>query len=101
MKGAEREIYRVLTNEVDWQLCAFCKFAESDGCDAGPECKHPLWKISEREWELEPGEDCWGFRPQHSVSFITDIVGIVLERGWQSATWWEREDGDYSVAGIA
>ena len=104
MKKADREIYVVLTSEVYWQLCTFCRFAEFNGfCDAGYiECHHPLgYRLQSYDAELCPGEDCWGFRPnkEYSISLIADMVGIVLEKGWQAVTWWENEDGRLVIAG--
>lgn len=104
MKKEQREAYITLTNEIDWSLCAFCKFSETSGsvCDfAGTECHHPLWQVPGHDEELSPGSDCWGFRPKYDISFIAGIVGVCLENGWDAATWWKREDGEYAIAGVA
>jgi len=102
MNKAQREIYRVLTNEVDWSLCAFCKYAEFQGCECGVACDHPLGdRLPACDFALDSGEDCWGFRPAYSVTFMADIVGIMLEKGWQSAMWWENKEGKLLIAGMA
>lgn len=101
MKRAQRAVYLELTKEIDWQLCSFCIFAESNGCGAGLECTHPLLeRLPVADCELYPGEDCWGFRPSLSVSLVADIIGIILEQGWEEASWWEDE-GVLKVAGRA
>ncbi len=107
MKKAQREVYRVLANEADFSLCSFCKFAQFFGsscCDGEIECHHPLLEKSfefEREQEraMEMG-DCWGFRPSHPVDFCADIVGILLSKGWTSASWWQNKEGIWQVAGM-
>lgn len=92
MNREQRVIYLELTNEIGWSICAFCKFAESlGGCGDGMSCEHPLGergRLPAYDEDLSPGDDCWGFRPSNSVSFIADIVGIMLEHGWTEATWW-------------
>lgn len=87
MKKAEREVYRILTKEVGACLCTFCKYSRFSGMcdDAEIECQHPLvdktiyTPFEETTW---PGEDCWGFRPNHPVSEIADVVGIILAEGF-------------------
>lgn len=109
MKKIDRTIYNVLANQVVFCLCAFCKFSkcESDGyspCDCGePYCIHPLGAIfghSYSSYGIEPGDDCWGFRPAHLVEFCADIVGILLQKGWQSAVWWQNKKGVWKITGV-
>ena len=103
MRKSQREIYQILANEVAFSLCSFCKYAKCyvSYCDGGNdiECKHPLWKVNEGESE-EASQlgDCWGFRPSHPISFIADIIGIILAKGWAFASWWE-DKGIWKVAG--
>ncbi len=87
MKREARAVYVALANEVDAQLCCFCKSHDAIMCgDVG--CSHPL-PVSDDE--VYPGDDCWGFRPKVKVPDLADIVGIVLSNGWQS---WRYELGD-------
>lgn len=95
MKKAQREIYIILADEVCFCLCSFCKFAKAIGCGE-TECGHPLNNrvgFDDRGWGygIEPGDDCWGFRPSHDVSTVADIVGIILVNGWQIAGWVKEE----------
>jgi len=109
MKKEERDIYRVLANEVDYTLCCFCKYSEcvvgESVCDSGePYCVHPLgdrFGHSFSSYGLESGEDCWGFRPLHSVDFCADIVGIILQKGWEETVWWQNKKGDWKIASMA
>ncbi len=99
MKKEQREIYRVLSSEVDTGLGSFCKYCHSYGdssCDGGdPECEHPLeWRIPHYE-TCEcccPGADCWGFRPSMPVVDLADIVGVILSEGFLD--WFVRYEGD-------
>ena len=107
MKKYQREIYQTLANEIDWGLCAFCKYSQADGysgCDCGePYCTHPLLDKSldfkEQEKKAARLGDCWGFRPRHSVDFCVDIVGITLDKGWDEATWWQNKKGQWKITG--
>lgn len=107
MNKTEREIYLVLASEVDYTLCGFCKYSEcvagESVCDGGePYCVHPLGERFEHSFSsygIEPGMDCWGFRPSHSIDFCADIVGIVLAKGWNGgAVWWKNKKGNWKVA---
>lgn len=109
MKKTQREIYRILTNEVDFTLCSFCKY---DGYYGGAcygevelECHHPLNNKSlEFDDQVDNASqcgDCWGFRPSHPIAFIADIIGIIISKGWDSASWWQDKKGIWKVAGIA
>lgn len=108
MKKVEREIYRVLANEVDFTLCSFCKYTECESgyspCDVGdPYCIHPLgdrFAHSFSSYGIEPTEDCWGFRPSHSVEFFADIIGIILQKGWEATVWWQNKRGDWKIAQV-
>ncbi len=87
MKKVQREVYIVLSSEIDGCLCSFCKHAEWSGCcsDSEVECQHPLYKHTNYirfEETCCPGEDCWGFRPVYRVRDIADIVGVVLAEGF-------------------
>ena len=106
MQKAQREIYQVLANEVDFTLCSFCKYAQGYGycCECDIECKHPLIDKSlafeeESDRAMEMG-DCWGFRPVHPVSLCADIVGIMLSKEWTSVSWWQNKEGVWEVAGM-
>ncbi len=106
MRKEQREIYQVLANEVDFPLCSFCKYAEGYGscCDGDLECRHPLLEKSfafeeESERAMNLG-DCWGFRPSHPIPFCADIIGILLIKGWTSASWWQDKEGVWKVAGF-
>ena len=101
MKKADREIYIVLSAEVDYSPCCFCKFVISAGC-AEEECTHPLKDkagFPDCDYALEPGQDCWAFRPAHDVATTADIVGIVLSNGFESAGWSKNKEGRLEVYG--
>jgi len=107
MNKHQREIYQTLSNEIDWAMCAFCKFSQSDGysaCDCGePYCVHPLldkaYEFEKQEEQATNLGDCWGFRPRHEIGFCADVVGIVLSNGWDTATWWQNKDGQWKIIG--
>ncbi len=108
MKRERREIYQILSNEIDWTICSFCKYAFSSGgcCDCEIECHHPLnndncsWEIEKCVNNAMEMGDCWLFKPAHSIDFITDIVSIVLSKGWDGgASWWQDKTGQWKVAG--
>ena len=104
MKAEQRAIYFELTNEIGFELCAFCRHSATYGsaCDCiETECHHPIENVPGHDEYLAPGDDCWGFRPKYTVSFIADLVGVVLSKGWASASWWKNEDGVYEIAGVA
>ena len=91
MNAAQRLPYVEMLRELDWELCTFCSYDKSNGCDCGRECQHPLeHRLAIPEYDLV--SDCWGFRPDYPINDIADIIGITLAQGWQAATWWE--DGD-------
>ena len=107
MKKSEREVYRVLANEIDSLICDFCKYAVSitgaSPCDCGePYCDHPLKdRISDygSHGGFEPLDDCWGFRPRYSVDLCADIVGIVLAKGWCNGYYiWQNKKSIWKMA---
>jgi len=106
MRKEQRKVYLELVGLVDWELCAFCKFSKYEAyspCDCGePYCAHPLsdfisFPTFDNYYGLEPGQDCWAFRPAHDLSFCADIIGIVLRNGWQTACWWESKNGQWKI----
>lgn len=110
MKKADREIYRVLTSEIDSLICDFCKYSVCMGgespCDCGDSyCEHPLKDRLPGDTGLyggmEPGDDCWGFRPSFEVSFCADIVGIVLSNHWRDGYYiWQNKRQEWKMAPI-
>lgn len=102
MKKAEREVYINLTQELDSPLCTFCKYYEGgySPCDNGS-CEHPLaYYVSFPHFEesVEPGDDCWAFRPDRKIDYIAEIVSVVLSQDfveWMS----EEKDGKIIVKG--
>ena len=99
MKKQDREIYRVLTDEVDYNLCSFCKYNE--GSCGNEECNHPLPIIEDITCDMSPGCDCWGFRPRYPVSLVADIVGVILANGFSGGSvWWQDEEDRWRVAGV-
>ena len=92
MKKQQREVYLELSKEVDAVLCSFCKYSRWDGgCEeASCDCQHPLedyFSHSYGYYGLEPGCDCWGFRPVVRLADIADIVGIILGNGFREWSW--------------
>ena len=107
MTKEQRVVYKELADVVDYSLCSFCESAEPHGSpccgDMAIECHHPLYERlpAYEEW-LEPGSDCWGFRPEHPIDLIADFVGIILAKGWASASWWKNEtDNQWKISGTA
>lgn len=89
MKAEARVVFVALSEAMNGTLCAFCKYSEftADGCcEAYNECQHPIEALS---WEnvhedsLEPGSDCYGFRPGISVTLAADLVGAILVSGFE------------------
>lgn len=100
MQKAKREVYRILSAEIDWTLCSFCRYSHFEGSpcyeDATLECEHPLEAVTGL-WDFDspsPMEDCWGFSPNISKSDLADIVGMVLSQGWDSekTVWWKEDN---------
>ena len=81
MNKTQRLVYKELAYEANTNLCSFCKTSESLGCCDGVACTHPLNERYELidDGNVEPGQDCFLFRPDRKVSDIADIVGIILE----------------------
>lgn len=90
-KKTNREAYIALSEEVNFLICSFCKYGEFN-CGSGNSCNHSLANRTGFPEDLEPGSDCWGFRPSLSVELTADIVGIMLQKGWSFVSWWK--DGD-------
>ena len=106
MNKEQRKVFLELSGEVDWPLCVFCKYAEflgSSCCDdGGVECTHNLadrYNFPSCNCELESGNDCWGFRPGYDPSFCAGVVGVILENGWDMASWWKGDDGVWRIIG--
>ncbi len=104
MNKSQRRIYVELASEIDSVLCSFCKFsacASGDSpCDCGdPWCDHPLNDVLDNGHGIEPGEDCWGFRPAHPVDFVADAVGICLANGWNEWVIFQSKTGRWHITG--
>lgn len=107
MNRQQREIYLVLTDEIGCQICTACKYGEFTGsaCDDGyMECNHKLndysgFPLFEADGDLEPGMDCWGFKPNIQVQDLADIAGLVLAHGWDDWFWRVFKDGTIKVYG--
>lgn len=85
MKKAQREAWVAITgaNYVA-VLCAFCKYGlyEGDCKDGYYVCEHPLdvvYEMLHAPYGIEPGDDCWGFRPTIKLDVAADIVGMWLQ----------------------
>ena len=103
MKAKQREVYLALVSEIDWQLCSFCKHGTTTGSvcndNISTECDHPLSiRLPSGDWDLEPGQDCWGFVPSHSVDYIAEVTGVILKEGYSSASI-DEKDGMILVYG--
>jgi hypothetical protein len=101
MKAEQRIVYVALSDQVNYQVCAFCKFSAMVVCGES-ECTHGLadrYGFPGADDYLEPGDDCWGFRPTHKPEVAADIVGIILVNGWEVAGWDTQEDGKVAVSG--
>lgn len=107
-RKSQRTVYLELASEVGFTMCAFCKFSKCESgyspCDIGePYCIHPLadrFSHSYSSFGIEPGCDCWGFRPEYDISFCADIIGILLVKGWDDAVWWRNKKGIWKVAEV-
>ena len=99
MKKDKRTIYAELSSEANTCLCSFCKHAQWVGecSESYPECGHPIWEVPGKEEMLEPGQDCWGFRPEIILRDIADIVGMVLSNGFDE--WYWQKEGDNILVG--
>ena len=95
MRKEQRSVYKELAKEIGGSLCTFCNYGDyiSEGCCEGwSECQHPIENLSyENKYEdtLEPGGDCYGFRPNMSVRLVTDLTGIILSLG--HVDWFYRK----------
>ena len=101
MKKEQRLVYRELTETMGASLCNACKYSKwiSDGCCEGDhECQHPVERLSFEnlnEKMLEPGGDCYGFRPDISVSLLADVTGVIISQGFSE--WFFRHFSKTSV----
>ncbi len=101
MKKEARLVYLELSSEIKGTLCTFCHYSswQGDGCSEGyNECHHPIEALS---WEntnedtLEPGSDCYGFRPNLPIHLVTEIAGAILSQGFDE--WMYRRFSPTSV----
>lgn len=91
-KNTARVPYLALAKVVPgYGLCTFCRFAEwiveYCGAEAALDCKHPLWRVNERSYDVWEGGDCWGFRPLFTLAGAADAMGILLQAlqvDWES-----------------
>ncbi len=98
MTKEKRLPFLVLANEIDWVLCCFCKYHDSQYCGEG-NCTHPIDKIAEET--IYPEDDCWAFYPSKgvNVSLVADIVGIILREGFANAYYTISDSGRVEVCG--
>ncbi len=77
----KRQTIIAVSREIEWGLCAFCRYF-TGGCEDA-ECEHPLEIIMEQFEDAATGSDCWGFRRKKLLSIpdIADIVGMILASG--------------------
>jgi len=102
MKGQQRVVYLELCDEVNAQLCAFCKYGNSMGwgCDESYyECRHPIRGIRYEEDVPDPGGDCWAFSPELPLAVIADIVGVVVSQHWTQWEFFVEKEGPLPVFG--
>jgi len=55
-------------------------------------------RLPSGDWDLEPGQDCWGFVPSRSVDYIAEVVGITLREGYSRVSI-DEKDGMILVYG--
>lgn len=85
MKRKKRLVYLELANTVDNCICTWCNYAawEAEGCCEGYSiCEHPLEIVTDTMECIEPGSDCWGFRPDLSLDTIVEIVSAILSNDY-------------------
>lgn len=103
MKKEQRQAYIELMSDIDTSICSVCRFHDwhceslcSEGFGDG--CVHPLEAVREELYQgMDPGADCWGFRPILKPEYIFDIIGIILANGWQT---WMINPEKLEVAGV-
>ena len=108
ISSQQRDIYYELNQLVSCGLCSCCKFSQNDGTsicegDGLMECKHPLEKVRDidEDSEVQAGDaDCWGFRPAISVSDWADIIGLILEKGWDRWQWYVSKTNRIHIEGL-
>jgi hypothetical protein len=84
------------------QLCGFCRYSESLGCDDGMGCNHPLCdkrNFPSNDQDLYPGSDCWGFNPNKTIEQAADICGVVISSGFDQWFFRHFQDGTIKVYG--
>jgi len=107
MKKIDREIYRVLSGEVNYLICSFCKhgFFSGSPCSGGEyECDHPLRDRIGHPFSdgyIEPYQDCWAFRKDKRLdpAICADIVGVIISEGFESTAWSFDQNGVAKVIG--
>ena len=103
MNKQDREIYSVLSGEVNSSLCMFCKYNHAEGispCDMGePSCNHPLkYRLPDDYSDFI--KDCWGFRLLiKDISICADLTGIILQNSWDEWVYWKNEKGTWKIWG--
>ena len=88
------------TEYKDIPICPYCGnkhddyFEMHDGDNICGQCGEVLpWDNS---YGIEPGDDCWAFRPDMPVSDIADIVGLIIANGWVE---WDYTKEPLTVSG--
>ena len=107
MKAGQRLVYHELASEVNATLCTFCKYALWTGmCEDGDcTCEHPLvehfeWRFTGWCSSLEPGQDCWAYRPNMLLVDVADIVGVILSNGFDEWSYVnDKEAREFTVYG--
>ena len=79
MKREQRAPWVALTER--YILCNFCRYA--DWQEDGFCCTHPVEAVADRRDinGMEPGDDCWGFRPESGDTVAAASIRLV---GWQA-----------------
>lgn len=101
MKKEDRTAYISLSEAINAVLCTFCTYADYqwEGCCEGwAECKHPIETLSYQgihEEGLEPGCDCYAFRPSLPLDVSADLAGAILAEGYHE--WFYRKFSRRSV----
>ena len=99
MKGLKREVFKNLSEEIGGILCCFCKYAEWEGgCgESYAVCVHPLSGRYGcfKEKDLEPGDDCWGYRPLVKLDKVVAIVAHILVNKITQWSWYEDKGQIY------
>lgn len=102
MEKERRDIYRMLADEVECPLCTFCKYSGNGDCDSWDGCEHPLSnriKFPGYDADLEPNEDCWGYRPALRFNVMIDLIGVILSSSFDEWFYRKFDDGTIKVYG--